>query len=144
MRTEWKRQMWSVIAWLGVGSVVGFAWISPRSEARADYDPPVGLEAIGYGSEGLAGRAYGKGAWYAKPDHTKSSVSGYQVFAYGRGPLINLGGAALQPGFRGYGMLGSPGYGLGMYPSTWTDQRPVHGIGRWLGLRLPRGPRHGW
>ena len=48
----------------------------------------------------------------------------------------NLGGAALQPGFRGYGMLGSPGYGLGMYPSTWIDQRPAW----WHG----HGHRRGW
>ncbi|WP_169979072.1 hypothetical protein [Tautonia rosea] len=120
------------------------ACVLPRGEAQADYDPPRGFDAIGYGPEGLAGQGYGKGAWYAWPYHTKSSVYGYRDFAYGRGPLINLGGAALQPGFRGYGVLGSPGYGLGMYPSTWVDQRPVHGIGRWLGHGAPRGSRHGW
>ena len=96
-----------------------------------DYVPPRGHQAIGYGPEGLSGLGYGHGAWYAWPYRTKSALYGYPDFAYGRGPLINLGGASLQPGFRGYGMFGSPGYGLGMYPSTWTDQRPVllHGHG---------------
>ncbi|MEW4568911.1 hypothetical protein AB1L88_13685 [Tautonia sp. JC769] len=143
MRAGWRRRVRSVMAWLGVGILASAAWVGPREEARADYDPPRGYDAIGYGPEGLAGRAYGKGAWYALPYHTKSSVYGYRDHAYGRGPLINLGGAALQPGFRGYGVLGSPGYGLGMYPSTWTDQRPAHGIGHWFGHGGLRGPRHG-
>jgi hypothetical protein len=85
---------------------------------------PVGYGAIGYPPPGTVGRCpCGALGCSAFPYCTSSSLYGYQDHAYGRGPLINLGGAALQPGFRGYGMFGSPGYGLGLYPSTWIDQR---------------------
>ncbi len=58
---------------------------------------------------------------YAHPYHTSSCLYGYQDYVYGRGPLINLGGSALEPGFRGYGVIGSPGYGLGLRPSSVID-----------------------
>ena len=109
------------------------------SAAQAGYPAPRGYQAVGYSPEGLAGRGYGHGSVYAWPYHTKSHLYAYPDFAYGRGPLINLGGAALQPGFRGYGVVGSPGYGLGMYPSTWNDQRPSHGHGKFFGFGIPRG-----
>jgi hypothetical protein len=116
------------------------AMVAAARPAAADYDPPRGHQAIGYGPEGLAGQGYGHGAWYAWPYHSKSALYGYSDFAYGRGPIINLGSSALQPGFRGYGVFGSPGYGLGMYPSTWTDQRPSI-FGHHSGYRP--GPGHG-
>lgn len=125
-----------VVRAAAMAALVAAAGASTAREAGAgdlvhDYKPPRGHQAIGYGPEGLAGLGYGHGPWYAWPYRTKSALYGYPDYAYGRGPVMNLGGASLQPGFRGYGMFGSPGYGLGMYPSTWTDQRPVlrHGLG---------------
>ncbi|WP_158633674.1 hypothetical protein [Tautonia sociabilis] len=109
-------------------------------EASADYDPPRGAAAVGYGPEVVAGLGYGHGPRYALTYHTKSQLYGYPDFAYGRGPLINLGGASLQPGFRGYGVFGPVGYGVGMYPSTWTDQRP----GLFHRLKARGGHGSGW
>jgi hypothetical protein len=43
-----------------------------------------------------------------------------------RRPLVSMGGvlagAALAPGFRGYGVLGDPGYGLGTFPNSRVDR----------------------
>lgn len=58
------------------------------------------------------------------PYRTDSGLYGYQDYVYGRGPVLNLGSAALQPGFRGYGVLGRHGYGLGMRPTSAIDQPP--------------------
>jgi hypothetical protein len=55
------------------------------------------------------------------PYRTRSWLYGYADFAYGRGPLNDLGRATLYPGFRGYGVCGSPGYGLGMGPTSLID-----------------------
>ena len=60
---------------------------------------------------------------YARPYATSSCLYGYQDYVYGRGPLIDLGSAALEPGFRGYGVFGSPGYGVGLRPSSVIDTR---------------------
>lgn len=56
------------------------------------------------------------------PYRTNSGLYGYQDYTYGRGPVIDLGSQALQPGFRGYGVLGRHGYGLGMRPTSAIDQ----------------------
>jgi hypothetical protein len=58
---------------------------------------------------------------YVLPYRTRSGLYGYPDFAYGRGPLNDLGRATLYPGFRGYGVIGSPGYGLGMGPTSSID-----------------------
>ncbi|MFO0956844.1 MAG: hypothetical protein U0800_05170 [Isosphaeraceae bacterium] len=54
---------------------------------------------------------------------TNSCVYGYVDYVYGRGATPDLGGAALQPGFRGYGLLGTNGYGLGMHPWSKLDEQ---------------------
>ncbi len=53
--------------------------------------------------------------WYRhpRPYDTGSCLYGYQDYVYGRGPLIDLGSGTLDPGFRGFGVFGSPGYGQG-------------------------------
>lgn len=109
------------------------------SPVAAGHQAP-GPEAIGYGPAGLIHAGHGWPACGAFPYCTSSGLYGYPDYAYGRGPLINLGGAALQGGFRGYGMFGSPGYGLGLRPSTWIDLRsaPWHGLRDGHGLRFSR------
>lgn len=78
--------------------------------------------------DGAVGHSYGPGpchcAWCRLPYCTDSCLYGYQDYAFGRGPLINLGSGSLQPGFRGYGVLGSPGYGQGLAPATRIDRLP--------------------
>jgi hypothetical protein len=68
---------------------------------------------------------------FVLPYRTRSWLYGYPDFAYGRGPLNDLGRSTLYPGFRGYGVLGSPGWGLGLGPTSSIDS-----IGKpqpWLG-----------
>ncbi|MBY0397044.1 MAG: hypothetical protein K2X91_11345 [Thermoleophilia bacterium] len=99
--------------------------LAPRADAGNDF--PRGEAAVGYGPGALADPGPGCPGCRAWPYCTSSCVYGYQDFTYGRGPLINLGGASLQPGFRGYGALGSIGYGQGMYPATWVTQEKPWG-----------------
>jgi hypothetical protein len=63
----------------------------------------------------------------ASPYKTQSHVYGYQDYAVGRGPLITLGSRALSPGFRGYGLFCSPGYGLGLRPTSRVDLEVLGG-----------------
>lgn len=79
---------------------------------------------------------YGKCATcYARPYNSSNCLYGYQDYVYGRGPLINLGGASLEPGFRGYGVFHSPGYGLGLRPSSMIDAQANA-----KGVKLAPGP----
>ncbi len=88
---------------------------------------------------GLGGHTYGPEpchcAWCRLPYCTDNCLYGYQDFAYGRGPLIQLGAGNLQPGFRGYGVFGSPGYGQGLAPATRIDLLPP--FYRWKHQRRP-------
>jgi hypothetical protein len=61
---------------------------------------------------------------------------GYYDHVVGRGPLITLGSRNLLPGFRGYGLLGSPGYGIGLRPTSAIDLKHVNG-GPWY-HKFPR------
>jgi hypothetical protein len=74
-------------------------------------------------AEGTDGHLHWSRPWcgLVLPYRTRSWIYGYSDFAYGRGPQNDLGRATLYPGFRGYGMLGSPGYGLGMGPTSHID-----------------------
>jgi hypothetical protein len=76
------------------------------------------------------------------PYRTRSWYYGYQDFAYGRGPLNDLGRATLYPGFRGYGVIGSPGYGLGMGPTSFIDSfgKPQPCLWPMHGYRFGYGP----
>jgi hypothetical protein len=56
-----------------------------------------------------------------RPYHDDNFLYGYFDHVYGRGPLIRLGDGTLLPGFRGYGMFGSPGYGRGLRPTSLID-----------------------
>jgi hypothetical protein len=75
------------------------------------------------GARGADGRLHWSGphSGFVLPYRTRSSVYGYADYAYGRGPLNDLGRATLYPGFRGYGVCASPGYGLGMGPTSLID-----------------------
>mgnify|MGYP000940188244 CR=1 FL=1 len=70
-------------------------------------------------------RSYFSGCRTCIANHyrTNSCLYGYQDHVYGRGPVIDLGSATLQPGFRGYGVLGNVGYGLGMWPQSRLDRQ---------------------
>lgn len=59
--------------------------------------------------------------WLDTPYHDKNLLYGYYDYGWGRGPLITLGSQALVPGFRGYGLLGTPGYGAGQRPISEVD-----------------------
>lgn len=59
---------------------------------------------------------------FQRPYSTSSCLYGYPDHVYGRGPVVDLGASALTPGFRGYGPLGSPGYGVGLMPTTRIDR----------------------
>jgi hypothetical protein len=58
---------------------------------------------------------------------TQNWIYGYYDYAYGRGPVITLGSRALIPGFRGFGLLGSPGYGAGQKPVSRVDLEVLGG-----------------
>lgn len=60
---------------------------------------------------------------FQSPYSSSSCLYGYLDHVYGRGPVIDLGSAALSPGLRGYGPFGSPGYGLGTIPTSRIDRR---------------------
>jgi hypothetical protein len=64
------------------------------------------------------------------PYKSTSLLYGYQDFVYGRGPLVDLGSRTLLPGFRGYGLLCSPGYGAGLRPTSAIDLDHFNG-GPW-------------
>jgi hypothetical protein len=61
-------------------------------------------------------------ACFARPYHSCSFLYGYQDYVYRRGPVIDLGSVSLQPGFRGYGVFGSFGYGHGLRPTSAIDR----------------------
>jgi hypothetical protein len=58
---------------------------------------------------------------------TQNWIYGYYDYAYGRGPVITLGSRAMVPGFRGFGLLGSPGYGAGQKPVSRVDLEVLGG-----------------
>jgi hypothetical protein len=58
----------------------------------------------------------------ALPYRDDGLIYGYFDFCPGRGPVVTLGDGTLQPGFRGYGMFGSPGYGRGLTPTSAIDR----------------------
>jgi hypothetical protein len=64
------------------------------------------------------------------PYRDTSLLYGYYDHALGRGPVVTLGSRTLHPGFRGYGLLGSPGYGIGLRPTTSIDLTHYNG-GPW-------------
>lgn len=112
---------WSAVVLLGLSPAV--------TAARAgDHVQP---------ARGPDGQLHWSGPWssFMLPYRTRSGLYGHPDFAYGRGPLNDLGRATLYPGFRGYGMLGSPGYGVGLGPTSQIDSYgkpnphlwPVHG-----------------
>ena len=76
------------------------------------------------------------------PYRTRSWLYGYPDYAYGRGPVNDLGRATLYPGFRGYGVIGSPGYGLGMGPTSSIDSygKPQPCLWPMGGYRFGYGP----
>jgi hypothetical protein len=59
--------------------------------------------------------------WIEPPYHDQNWIYGYYDYAWARGPVVTLGTRAMSPGFRGYGLLGSPGYGAGMRPVSEVD-----------------------
>ena len=61
------------------------------------------------------------------PYRDQNWIYGYYDYAHGRGPLITLGSKALTPGFRGYGLWGSPGYGAGQRPVSFVDLEVLGG-----------------
>jgi hypothetical protein len=61
------------------------------------------------------------------PYRDQNWIYGYYDYAYGRGPLVTLGSKALVPGFRGYGIWGSPGYGAGQRPVSFVDLEVLGG-----------------
>jgi hypothetical protein len=65
--------------------------------------------------------------WFETPYHDQNWIYGYYDYAWGRGPLVTLGTRALVPGFRGYGLLGSPGYGAGQRPVSANDLEVLGG-----------------
>jgi hypothetical protein len=68
-----------------------------------------------------------------RPYHEDNFLYGYFDHVYGRGPAITLGDGTLLPGFRGYGLFGSPGYGRGLRPTSFIDlsrYRPRDCFGR--------------
>ena len=79
---------------------------------------------------------------FVLPYRTRSWLYGYPDFAYGRGPVNDLGRATLYPGFRGYGVIGSPGYGLGMGPTSLIDSygKPQPCLWPMHGYRFGYGP----
>jgi hypothetical protein len=116
-------------AWIGVVAC-GFASTSPAGDVRPLRDS---LTRVGgyFKQSWYANRSEPEGQGhgekcgckicYARPYQTSSCLYGYVDYAYKRGPIIDLGAATLQPGFRGYGPFGSPGYGLGSYPTSRID-----------------------
>jgi hypothetical protein len=69
----------------------------------------------------------GTAGWLETPYHDQNLIYGYYDYAYGRGPLLTLGDRALTPGFRGYGLLGTPGYGPGLRPTSRVDLEVLGG-----------------
>lgn len=57
-------------------------------------------------------------------------IYGYYDYRLGRGPVLTLGSRTLLPGFRGYGLLVSPGYGPGLRPTSMLDLDHFNG-GPW-------------
>lgn len=108
---------WSAVILLAL-ILVGPAAARAGDHARAAYGPDGRLQWSGPLSGLVA------------PYRTRSYLYGYPDFAYGRGPQFDLGRATLFPGFRGYGVLGSPGYGLGLGPTSNIDSfgkpQPAH------------------
>jgi hypothetical protein len=88
------------------------------------------------------------GYLFVRPYYDDNFLYGYFDHIYGRGPVLTLGNRTLLPGFRGYGMFGSPGYGAGLRPTSVIDLsryrwrggcfRPGSSIGR---ERLDADPR---
>ncbi|AGA30585.1 hypothetical protein [Singulisphaera acidiphila] len=64
------------------------------------------------------------------PYRDTNLLYGYYDQALGHGPVITLGSRTLMPGFRGYGLLGSPGYGIGVRPTSAIDLKHFNG-GPW-------------
>jgi hypothetical protein len=73
------------------------------------------------------GAAKAAAGWLEPPYHDWNGLYGYQDYAWGRGPVIPLGDRAMNPGFRGYGLLGSPGYGAGIRPTSAVDLEVLGG-----------------
>jgi hypothetical protein len=65
--------------------------------------------------------------WVELPYHDQNWIYGYYDYAWARGPVITLGTRALVPGFRGYGLWGSPGYGVGQRPVSAVDREVLGG-----------------
>jgi hypothetical protein len=83
------------------------------------------------------GYSHGHGCYcHPFPYNTGSCLYGYPDYVRGRGPLVDLGAASLDQGFRGYGVFGSPGYGLGLEPHSMID------IDRGLFRRRILAPHH--
>jgi hypothetical protein len=68
--------------------------------------------------------------FFTPPYSDSSWIYGYFDYAYGRGPLITVGSRTLLPGFRGYGLFLSPGYGTGLRPTSAIDLEHFNG-GPW-------------
>jgi hypothetical protein len=74
--------------------------------------------------------------FFTPPYKDASLIYGYYDYVDGRGPRITLGSRNLQPGFRGFGLLFSPGYGAGNWPTSAIDLNHING-GPWY-HRFPK------
>jgi hypothetical protein len=74
--------------------------------------------------------------FFTPPYHDTNLLYGYYDHIIGRGPVITTGSRTLHPGFRGYGLLASPGYGIGLRPTSAIDLKHYNG-GLWY-HKFPR------
>jgi hypothetical protein len=74
--------------------------------------------------------------FFTPPYKDASLLYGYYDYVDGRGPRVTLGSRNLQPGFRGFGLLFSPGYGAGNWPTSSIDLNHLNG-GPWY-HRFPK------
>src|SRR5262249_39892292 len=117
-RPAWRTDRMHVVNWRrGTGTAAVLLALNPAASAptRAGDDDPR--------AHGHDGRCHWSGpcSGLVLPYRTRSWLYGYPDYAYGRGPVNDLGRATLYPGFRGYGVIGSPGYGLGVGPASLID-----------------------
>ena len=97
---NWRR--WSAVIVLALNPAMSTpAW------AGDHVHPPKAPMASSIGPALISG--------FVLPYRTRSSLYGYRDFAYGRGPLNDLG-RGTSTGFRGYGVLGQPGIRSGDGP----------------------------
>jgi hypothetical protein len=121
-------------AWTAVVVLALNPTVSPPARAGDDVHPADGPDRQLQWS--------GPCSSFVLPYRTRSWLYGYSDYAYGRGPLNDLGRATLYPGFRGYGVCGSPGYGLGMGPTSQIDSlgKPQPCLWPTHGYRFGYGP----